>query len=131
MEQRELPLRKHALDVSDDVVFRCADFKEALNLARTVSGLNDKQFTMDLDIDPGQWSRIWSGSGNFPEKKIERFMELCGNIIPLKWLAFKSGFELKPLKSALEVENEALRTELEAKTREIEVIKKFLKETRA
>lgn len=96
----------------------CSCFKEALRLCKSVSGFGDKGLALELDVDLGQWSRIWSGTAHFPENKIEPFMILCGNLIPLRWLALKFGFELRPLKSSLEIDLEkaiAEKVELQKK----------------
>ncbi len=110
--QAELLLRVDCKqDISDEMVLKCQTFKDALKLAKTFSGLDDKQFCMRLEIDPGQWSRIWSHQAHFPEEKLEEFISLCGNLIPLRWLALKFGYGLNPLKSALETELEKERSE--------------------
>lgn len=129
MQTKELLLRKNPKeDISDDLLLKCPSFKESLKLCKTFSGLDDKQLCMELGIDPGQWSRIWSGNAHFPDEKITAFMDLCGNIIPLRWLALHYGYELKPLKTALELENEVLKEKLAEKEKEMEVIKKWMKE---
>ncbi len=130
MENGELILRKANQDVSDEVIKKIPDFKAALKFCKDISGLNDQQISDRLKIDPGQWSRMWSGTAHFPPEKIPCLMDLCGNWVPLRWLAMHYGQELKPLKSTLEIENEALRVALEAKEQEMEAIKKFVRETK-
>ncbi len=130
--QKELLFRSNPKqDISDEVIVKLPTFKDALRLSKSISGLDDKQLCIELDIDPGQWSRIWSNGAHFPNEKLTQFMDLCGNLVPLRWLALKYGFELKPLKSTLEIENEKLRAALEQKEREMDVIKDFLKEVKS
>lgn len=103
--QEELLLRTSHKDVSDNIILAsCKTFKDALKLSKSLSGLDDKQLISRLNIDAGQWSRIWSSNAHFPEEKLEQFMDLCGNLIPLRYLALKYGFGLSPLKSKLELE---------------------------
>ncbi len=112
IRQKELLLRVNPKeDISDDMIVRCPSWKDALRLAKNLSGLDDKYFASQLDIDPAQWSRIWSGQAHFPEGKLEEFIKLCGNLIPLRWLSLRFGYGLHPLKSALELELEKEREE--------------------
>jgi len=71
------------------------------------------------------------GQAHFPPEKITCLMDLCGNWVPLRWLAMRYGQELKPTKTTLERENDKLRAELEKQHIEIEAIKKFFKEVKA
>lgn len=81
----------------------------ALNLMFNLSGLEDKELYLALDIDPGHWSRLRKGDGHFPTNKFEAAMDLCGSDIPLQWLAGRRGYELRPLLSELERQLEAER----------------------
>ena len=117
-------------DISDEMIRKCFSFKEALKLSKTFSGLDDKQFCHRLDIDPGQWSRIWSGQAHFPEEKLMQFIELSGNIIPLRWLALIFGFELKPLKSELELELERERNEKEELQKKLSYFEELIKKVK-
>jgi len=57
-------------------------------------------------------------------------MELVGNDIPLIWLAHRRGYELKPLLSTLEQQLAAERAARLEAERELEIIKRFVRETR-
>jgi len=127
--QRSFLLRFHGRDVSDQIIILKQNFKDALKLTKDISGLTDLQLCQELDIDPGHWSRIWNGRGHFPDEKIVDFMNLCDSIVPLRWLALKYGYELRPMKSKLEAENDELREMNERLKRDLDVIKDFLRET--
>ena len=114
--------------VSDDLVRSQPTLMAALGLAQTVAGLDDKQLYGPLGIDHAQWSRIKGGSANFPLNKLDEFMTLVGNNIPLQWLSFKRGFELRPLRSDLERRVAELEAELALERRDKEVIVRFLKD---
>lgn len=49
------------------------------------------------------WTRILNGNGaHFPTDKLEQFMDLVGNEIPLQWLAHRRGKGLVLLLSEAE-----------------------------
>lgn len=130
-ENGDLLLTSAKQDVSKEVIASLPDFKAALKLCKEISGLSDKQICGELNVEPAQWSRIWMGQAHFPPEKITCLMDLCGNWVPLRWLAMRYGQELKPTKTTLERENDKLRAELEKQHIEIEAIKKFFKEVKA
>lgn len=65
----------------------------------SVSGRDTKAIYLDLEIDKGHWSRIMDGKAHFPIDKLEQLMDLCGNDIPLQWLAWRRGKGLHLLES--------------------------------
>lgn len=124
MEQRTLPLsNKNKKSIMDEEILRrCSHFKDALRLCKELAPLNDQQLADALDLDPAQWSRIWADRGHFPDEKIERFMEICENNVPTRYLALKEGSELKPMKNTLEIRVEALERALAEREKELEII---------
>lgn len=125
MELLILLLRDQKKEVSLDVILACKTFKESLKLCKSISGLEDKQICMTLDIDAGQWARIFGTGGHFPENKLIHFMVLCGNKVPLVWLAYSCGYTLHHLKTELEQQLEDLRKQLIEKDKEIEILAKY------
>lgn len=103
--QPDLPLarRPAQVDVPLEIVMRCKDELAAINLCVEMSGLDDKEVHMSLGIDAAQWSRIRKGDAHFPPRKLRALMALCGNRIPLVWLARTEGFAL------VEIETETQR----------------------
>jgi hypothetical protein len=77
--------------VADEVVRAQPSFKAALRLAANVSGLEEKEIYIPLKIDASHWTRIMNGQAHFPDDKLEAFMDLVGNEIPLQWLAHRRG----------------------------------------
>lgn len=112
--QGELPLTRRVVSspVSADVVRAQPSFRAAIRLAANASGLEEKEIYMPLKIDGGYWTRIMNGDANFPDDKLERFMDLVENEIPLEWLAFRRGKGLYMLESEAE---RLLRLEREAR----------------
>lgn len=100
--QPELPLarRPAVTDVPIEIVMRCRDLLGAINLCIEVSGLDDKEVSITLDIDAAQWSRIRKGDAHFPPRKLPALMDLCGNEVPLIWLARHRGYALVQIESA-------------------------------
>jgi len=78
---------------------RRKDFLSAINLCIEVSGLEDKEIRIELGIDAAQWSRIRKGDAHFPPNKLQSLMTVCGNEIPLIWLAHAQGYELRQLET--------------------------------
>lgn len=112
--------------ISDAVVAAQPSFMAAINLMVSASGLEDKEVYMPLDIDPGHWTRMRRGEAHFPTNKIDAAMELCGNDIPLRWLAYRCGYELKPLMSDLERQLHAEREENRRLKDKLETITQFV-----
>lgn len=102
--QAELPLRRTVLTspVSPEVVRAQPSFRAALRLAANASGLEEKEIYLPLKIDAGHWTRMMNGDANFPDDKIEQFMDLVENEIPLEWLAFRRGKGLHMLEGEAE-----------------------------
>jgi hypothetical protein len=84
----------------------------AIKLCAELAPVDDKVICLELKIDAGQWSRIKSGQAHFPDEKLTMLMDVCGNEVPLRWLALNRGYGLVRLKSALEAELESARQEI-------------------
>jgi predicted XRE-type DNA-binding protein len=104
--------------VSQDVIATRRDLLAAINLCIDVSGLDDKEISLSLGIDPGHFSNIRRGKAgcNFPLTKLDDLMTLCGNEIPLTWQAMKRGKGLHML------ETESQRLLREANEREAKLL---------
>lgn len=116
------------VNVSDEFIRNIKTFKDSLRFAKELAGLTDLQIAQEIGIDQAQWSRIWSGKANFPDNELPRFINLCRNHIPIRWLAYIFGYELIPAKSRLELENETLKAENSRLIRDMEAIKSFFRE---
>lgn len=87
--------------VNPEVIACRRDLLAAINLCIDVSGLDDKEIGLALGIDAGHFSNIRRGKTgcNFPLTKLDDLMTLCGNEIPLAWLAMKRGKGLHMLET--------------------------------
>ena len=81
------------------VIQRMPTVDEAVDLCIRVSHRNPKEIYIELEIDKGHWSHMQSGQANFPLSKLEDLMDICGNDIPLQWLAWRRGKGLHLLES--------------------------------
>lgn len=116
--------------VSDDIIAALPSMTAAINKCVEVAGFQPKTICIELEIDPGHFTRMQSGQAHFPQDKIAPLMDLCGNEIPLRWLALSRGKGLVILKSALELENEQLRAALESQQQKLETITEFMRQVK-
>ncbi|WP_136420339.1 transcriptional regulator [Herbaspirillum sp. ST 5-3] len=89
----------------------------AFSLACNVSGLEDKEIYLALDIDAGYFSNIKKGKATLQGDLVAKFCDVVGNTIYLEWLAFQIGCTLMMIKSEAERRAEAER-ELRVKAEE-------------
>lgn len=98
MSQLELSIKSEMQELDVTTVAKQSTFTGALILCQTLSGLDDKELCGKGGVinETATWSRIKSGSNNFPQDQLLKFMSLCGNEAPLIWLADRSGYALTP-----------------------------------
>jgi hypothetical protein len=97
LSQREMPFLaavKGPAEVPFEFVKACGSELEALNLCINLSHLADETIRDHLGIDKGHFSRIRKGRGNFPPNKRVALMELCGNLAPVQYEAWRVGRDL-------------------------------------
>lgn len=95
-----------------DLIYKQPSFGKAIALCVQVSGLDDKEVYLPLDIDAGHWSRIMKGDAHFPVNKLGDLMDICGNEAPLIWWAHSRGYGLIVLKSEAEKRADDLERQL-------------------
>jgi len=103
-----------------------SDFKEVIKTSIRKSGLSEKQVCWELDIDQGYWSKILSGSNQFPVDKLIKFCEIVSNDFPLHWLAHKRGYQLRFLPVELEEENLQLKHVLKQTQEKIKIMEECM-----
>lgn len=115
--QLEMPVAQPMQAVDFALVAKQSSMSKALALCQTLSGLDDAQFYGSNGIvkDQAQWSRIMGPSKhNFPHDKLNVFMDIAGNEVPLLWLAYSRGYDLHSMhkrESETERENRLLKEE--------------------
>lgn len=107
-------------EIPEEIVAAQPNLTAAINLCISASGLEDKEIYIPLKVDAGHWTRIGQGRAHFPVDKLESLMLLCGNDVPMRWLARRCGFDLKPREDhkdkklrELEQQNQELRNEID------------------
>lgn len=112
--------------VGIDTVRRKPSFTAAVFLGLELANITDQRLSLELEIDPATLSKIRNGSRFFPPDKIVRVMELCGNVVPLMWLADHCGYGLVRLQSEVERENLSLKAEMRELKNKLAVVTEFL-----
>lgn len=114
--QYEIPMKPPMQSIDPALIHRQQSMTKALQLCQTLSGHDDAKFYGPTGIvkDQAQWSRIMgqSNSANFPQDKLNLFMDLAGNEAPLMWLVHARGYEiesLRPIETQVERENRLLK----------------------
>lgn len=119
VDQPQLALTRKVdkFNLALDLVIKQRTLSGAIALCVQMSGLDDKEVYMALEIDAGHWTRIMKGDAHFPVNKLSDLMDLCGNEAPLMWLSHHRGYGLVVLQSEAEKRADAaelaLRTERE------------------
>lgn len=103
--------------------------RRAIRYSISLADLEPKEVFEPLEIDKASWSRIENGSMEFPAGKLNRLRLVVGNDAVHRWLAHEAGFDLRPLKSALQEQLDLERAENARLRQENETIKNFVRET--
>lgn len=129
VDHPELPLARTAdrVDVPLELVVKQPSFAGAIALCVQLSGLEDKEVYLALEIDAGHWSRIMKGDAHFPVNKLNDLMDMCGNEAPLMWLANSRGYGLVILKTEAERRAEAAERALEEERSKVRLLTDLLK----
>lgn len=74
----------------------------AFTLACDVSGLEDKEIYLQLDIDAGYFSNIKKGKATLQADIVNTFCAIVDNTIYVEWLAYQVGCQLVQIESETE-----------------------------
>ena len=118
--QTELPLARPAQrsSVPIELVRAQKSAAGAFTLACSVSGLEDKEIYLALNIDAGYFSNIKKGKATLQADLVALFCDLVGNTIYPEWQAFQVGCTLVMIKT--EAERRAEEAEKRAAAAEAE-----------
>lgn len=102
--QTELALARKAatLTVPIEMVRSKKTAAAAFTLACDVSGLEDKEIYLLLEIDAGYFSNIKKGKATLQADKIQAFCGIVGNTIYVEWTAYQVGCQLVRIESETE-----------------------------
>lgn len=74
---------------------------DAIDYACTLAGLaglRRKEIYLDMEYDPGSWSRVLSGEFDLKGREINRFNRVVGNSAYLLYLIHADGWDLTTLR---------------------------------
>jgi hypothetical protein len=115
--QFELTIRPPMQAIDPELIYRQPTLTKALHLCQSLSGFDDAQFYGADGIvkDQAQWSRIMgaAGSANFPQDKLNLFMDKAGNEAPLLWLLHSRHYDITQLRHVETEMERRLRMETE------------------
>ena len=133
VDHPELALARKArrVEVPAGLIERVGCMTKAISLCVQLSGLDDKEVYLALEIDAGHWSRIMKGDAHFPPNKLNDLMDLCGNEAPLLWLAHSRGKGLVLLKSEAERRAEEAEKERDEERAKVAMLTEILAGRRA
>lgn len=128
LDQQQLPLSRRAVvtDIPEALIARQPSMSAAIALCIQASGLQESEVCLTLEIDPGHWTRIKKGDAHFPPNKLNPLMDLCGNEIPLRWLARSRGYGLVLLKSEAERQRDEAESALQAERQKTQLLMELL-----
>lgn len=98
--------------------------------ALSIAELEPMDVYKPLGTDKATWSKIVGGHMSFQADKIIPFCEVTRNNAVIEWLAFKTKSELRPLRSQLEEKLEAMEARALSAENELEVVKRFFRDTK-
>jgi hypothetical protein len=98
----------------------------AFTLACSVSGLEDKEIYLSLDIDAGYFSNIKKGKATLQADLLAKFCDAVGNTIYPEWLAYQVGCTLVVIKTEAERRAEAAEARALAAEAENKLMRQLL-----
>jgi hypothetical protein len=100
--QHELSIRPSMQAIDPALIYRQPSLTKALHLCQTLSGKEDAKFYGPKGIvkDQAQYSRVMgsAGTANFPQDKLNLFMDIAENEAPLLWLVHSRGYDITVLR---------------------------------
>ena len=98
----------------------------AFTLACSVSGLEDKEIYLALDIDAGYFSNIKKGKATLQADLVAAFCRTVGNFVYAEWMAYQMGCTLVMIKTEAERRAEEAVRERDAALAENKLMKQLL-----
>ena len=131
-QQGELALARspHPVGIPAELVRAKHSSGAAFTLACDVSGLDDKEIYLALDLDAGTFSRIKKGTNTLAGDMLAAFCRVVGNTLYPEWLAYQVGCGLVMLKTEAERRADVLQEELSKERLKNEVLMQALRGAR-
>ena len=82
-------------EVDPAMVKRCESRHQAMAMCFNLSGITLDTLAERLNVNKGTLSKVVRGRAPLPLRvSLIDYMRACGNLLPLQWLAWKSGYRL-------------------------------------
>jgi hypothetical protein len=111
----------------EEIARQCKDRHDAMVKCFLHSGLEPKAVYLPLRMSQTQFSLFLNRKAYIPHDREREFVGLCGNEIPLRFDAFKSGHTLVPIQTGLQAEVDALKHELAEERRLVSRLAQMLR----
>jgi hypothetical protein len=98
----------------------------AFTLACSVSGLEDKEIYLALEIDAGYFSNIKKGKATLQADLYRKFCDVVGNSVYPEWIAYQLGCTLVMVKTEAERRAESAERERDEAIRENKLMRELL-----
>lgn len=122
-----LILEKRMIELIENISTPLDAMHVVLRAAQSV-GKKDKDFYIELGIDPAQWTRIKNGTNSLALNQIPHFQHIAKDYSLAAKIAYDCGFELKPIERKHAAELAKKDDEIESLRKEISTLKSMFKE---
>lgn len=111
----------------EEIARKCRDRHDAMIKAFLHSGLDPKAVYLPLKMSQTQFSLFLNRKAYIPHERERDYIALCGNEIPLRFDAWKSGHSLVPIQTGLEAQVEELKKALAEEQRVVARLAQMLR----
>lgn len=99
---------------------------DAMMSAFRSSAKQDKEFYLEMKLDPSQWTRIKNGTVNLPLNLVVHFSQIAESNLLIEKIAYDAGYELRPIPKVLEETIQDQKNEIDNLKRELNYFKNLL-----
>jgi hypothetical protein len=83
------------VEIDMAIVKKCEARHQAIQMCFNLSGVTLDTLAERLGVNKGTLSKVVRGRAPMPLRvSLIDYMRACGNILPLQWMAWKSGYQL-------------------------------------
>lgn len=83
------------VEITPNIVHLCESRHQAMAMCFNLSGVTLDTLAERLGVNKGTLSKVVRGRAPLPLRvSLIDYMRACGNLLPLQWLAWKSGYQL-------------------------------------
>lgn len=83
------------VEIDMSIVKKCEAKNQSVAMCFNLSGITLDTLAERLGVNKGTLSKVVRGRAPMPLRvSLIDYMRACGNLLPLQWLAWKSGYQL-------------------------------------